>query len=122
MNGQLLKKVSTPKNGYVFEFPDVKMGTGYAHSRRGYNVTGKRFARHELATAGPATRIKLTPVVGPAGFLADGADVASSSTWRWWTEQGVAAAQRTMRVDFHNYGAGHLARGGYNSGKNRLDQ
>ncbi len=113
LNGQLLKKVSTPKNGYVFEFPDVKWEPGTLTAVALND--GKEVARHELATAGPAMRIKLTPVVGPAGFLADGADVALIDV-EVVDEQGRRCPTDDARVDFTITGPA-IWRGGYNSGK-----
>ena len=52
LNGQLLGKVSTPKDGYVFAFADVKWEPGKL-TATGYN-DGKEVCRHELATAGAA--------------------------------------------------------------------
>ena len=113
MNGRLLKKVSTPENGYVFAFPDVKWQPGML-TATGIN-DGKVVGRHELATAGPARRIKLTPVVGPAGFLADGADVALINV-EVVDDQGRRCPTDDARVDFTATGPA-IWRGGYNSGK-----
>jgi beta-galactosidase len=113
LNGQLFKKVSTPKNGYVFEFPDIKWEPGTLTALALND--GKEVARHELVTAGPAMRIKLTPVVGPAGFLADGADVALIDV-EVVDEQGRRCPTDDARVDFTITGPA-IWRGGYNSGK-----
>ena len=74
LNGQVLGKVLAPRNGYVFAFPDIKWEPGTLIAT-GLN-DGKEVGRHELVTAGSAKRFKLTPILGPSGFLADGADVA----------------------------------------------
>jgi beta-galactosidase len=113
LNGQLFKKVSTPKNGYVFEFSDIKWEPGTLTALALND--GKEVARHELVTAGPALRIKLTPVVGPAGFLADGADVALIDV-EVVDEQGRRCPTDDARVDFTITGPA-IWRGGYNSGK-----
>ncbi len=113
LNGQLLKKVATPKDGYVFSFPDVKWEPGTL-TAIAFN-DGKEVARHELATAGPAKRIKLTPIVGPAGFLADGGDVVLIDV-EVVDEQGRRCPTDDGRVEFTVSGP-VLWRGGYNSGK-----
>ncbi len=113
LNGHLLHKVSTPRDGYVFAFPDVKWEPGTL-TAVGLNA-GKEVCRHELATVGPARRIKLTPRVGPAGFLADGADVALIDV-EVVDEQGRRCPTDDARVDFTVAGPA-VWRGGYNSGK-----
>jgi beta-galactosidase len=70
LNGKSLGKVTTPKTGYVFAFPDIPWQPGTL-TAIGSN-DGKEACRDELITAGPAMRIKLTPIVGPAGLQADG--------------------------------------------------
>ena len=63
LNGKSLGKVSTPEDGYVFAFPDVKWEAGTLQAV-GYN-DDQEVCRHELATAGPAKRMRLTPILGP---------------------------------------------------------
>ncbi len=113
LNGRVLNKVSTPTDGYIFAFPDVKWELGTL-TAIGIN-DGKEAARHELATAGPAKRIKLTPIVGPAGLLADGADVALIDV-EVVDDQGRRCPTDDARVDFTITGPA-VWRGGYNSGK-----
>jgi len=113
LNGKLLKKVSTPRDGYVFAFPDVKWESGTLTAIG--STDGKEVSRHELATAGPTRRIKLTPVVGPAGFLADGADVALIDV-EVVDDQGRRCPTDDVRIDFAITGPA-IWRGGYNSGK-----
>ena len=102
-----------PKDGYVFAFPDVdwKPGTLTATALN----DGKEVARQELTTVGAAKRIKLTPIVGPAGFLANGADVALIDV-EVVDEQGRRCPTDDARVDFMVSGPA-IWRGGYNSGK-----
>ena len=76
---------------------------------------GKEVARQELTTVGAAKRIKLTPIVGPAGFLANGADVALIDV-EVVDEQGRRCPTDDARVDFMVSGPA-IWRGGYNSGK-----
>ena len=118
LNGQLLNKVSTPRDGYVFAFPDVKWEPGTL-TAVGLN-DGKEVARHELATAGPARRIKLTPIVGPAGLLADGADVALIDV-EVVDDQGPPLPNGRRARRFRGHRAGDLARR-LQQRQNRLDQ
>jgi beta-galactosidase len=113
LNGKALGKVSTPKNGFIFAFPDVKWEPG-ALTAVGFN-DGKEACRHELVTVGPARRIKLTPIVGPSGLRADGADVALIDV-EVVDDQGRRCPTDDAKVDFTVKGPA-IWRGGYNSGK-----
>jgi beta-galactosidase len=113
LNGKLLSKVGAPKDGFIFAFPDVKWEPGTL-TAIGLN-DGKEACRHELTTAGPAKRIKLTPIVGPAGLLADGADVALIDV-EVVDEQGRRCPTDDQRIDFTVKGPA-IWRGGYNSGR-----
>ena len=114
VNDRSLGKIrSEPTNGYVFAFPNVHFVPGTLKAM-GEN-DGRKVAAEELTTAGPAVRLKLTPIVGPEGMLADGQDVALFDV-----EAVDAKGQRCPtdddRVDFTVTGPG-IWRGGYNSGK-----
>ncbi|HEY2882817.1 MAG TPA: DUF4982 domain-containing protein, partial [Pirellulales bacterium] len=113
LNGQSLGVKEHPKDGFVFAFPDVvfQSGTLKAVGRREETAT----CQHELTTAGPAAKIKLTPIVGPRGLQADSEDVALFDV-----EVVDAAGRRCPtddeRIDFTCEGPA-VWRGGYNSGK-----
>jgi beta-galactosidase len=113
LNGQLLGKTSTPRDGYVFAFADINWEAGTL-TATGYN-DGKEVCRHELATVGAARQIKLTPVVGPAGLLADGAEVALIDV-EVVDDQGRRCPTDDARLDFTITGPA-VWRGGYNSGR-----
>ncbi|MGA2232957.1 MAG: DUF4982 domain-containing protein [Tepidisphaeraceae bacterium] len=112
LNGKSLGESSNPTDGFVFSFANVTWQPGIL-SAVGKNG-GKVMCRHELATTGPAVGIKLTPIVGPGGLQADGADVALFDV------EAVDASGRRCptdeaRVDFTLTGPA-VWRGGYNSG------
>jgi beta-galactosidase len=113
VNGTSIGKSSTPTDTYLFSFPNVRWAAGTIKAV-GYDRTGAVVAQHQLQTAGTATAIKLTPTVGPAGFRADGADIAMFDI-----EVVDANGQRVptdeARIDFTMTGPG-IWRGGYNSG------
>ena len=113
LNGKSLGVNSQPKDGYTFAFPNVAFvpGSLKALGRNG----GKLVAQQELATAGPPAQIKLTPIVGPRGMLADGLDVALFDV-EVVDAQGRRCPTDDDRVDFTVAGPG-IWRGGYNSGK-----
>jgi beta-galactosidase len=75
----------------------------------------KILCQQEVTTAGAPAKLKLTPILGPSGLQADGADVALFDV-----EAVDANGQRCptdeARVDFKMDGPS-IWRGGYNSGK-----
>ena len=76
---------------------------------------GKVAAQQELTTAGAPAAIKLTPIVGPAGFQADGEDIALID-FEVVDAKGQRCPTDDARVDFTCAGPG-IWRGGYNSGR-----
>jgi beta-galactosidase len=112
LNGKSLGKVEHPADGYVFAFPDVSFQPGILKAT-GFNH-GKQVCEQMLKTAGAPVAIRLTPITGPDGLLADGADVALFNV-----EVVDATGQRCptdeARIDFEFKGPG-IWRGGYNSG------
>jgi beta-galactosidase len=113
VNGKSFGKSSTPTNGYIFVFPEIKFAPGSIKAVA--TAGGKIVAQHELKTAGEPKRLKLTARTGPNGLQADGADVAlidfevvDANGQRCPTDEG--------RVDFEITGPA-IWRGGYNSGK-----
>jgi beta-galactosidase len=75
---------------------------------------GKVVAQQEITTAGPAVAIRLTPILGPHGFQADGEDVALID-FEVVDAKGVRCPTDYARVDFTCTGPA-IWRGGYNSG------
>ena len=113
VNGQSLGKSSTPLNGYIFAFPQIKFAAGKISAVA--SAKGKIVTQDEIETAGEAKKLKLTPHVSPDGFLADGSDVAFFDV-EVVDAQGRRCPTDEARVDFKLDGAA-IWRGGYNSGK-----
>lgn len=113
VNGKSHGVNSTPDSGYIFSFADVEFGPGSlrAIGRNG----GKPVAEHALTTAGPATQIKLTPILGPMGLWADGEDVALIDV-EVVDARGQRCPTAEVRIDFTCSGPA-IWRGGYNSGQ-----
>src|SRR5208283_5681582 len=105
-------KSSSPKNGWIFAFPEVKFEPGKlsAVAMAGDQIV----ARDELETAGAAKALKLTPHNGPNGLLADGSDVAFFDV-EVIDAEGRRCPTDEARVEFKLAGPA-LWRGGYNSG------
>src|SRR5262249_28163529 len=60
---------------FLFTFPHVAWAPGSLRAV-GYDAGGREVSRHEIATTGPATAVRLTPHTSPLGWRADGADLA----------------------------------------------
>jgi beta-galactosidase len=113
VNGKSAGVNSQPENGFTFAFPDVQFAPGSlkAVGRNG----GKPVAQEELTTAGPPAQIKLTPIVRPEGFQADGEDVALFDV-EVLDAKGQRCPTDDDKVEFTVTGPA-VWRGGYNSGK-----
>jgi beta-galactosidase len=113
VNGKSHGVNTSPENGYVFSFPDVEFSPGAlkAVGRNG----GKIVIDQELTTAGPPAQIKLTPILGPLGLLADGQDVALIDV-EVVDVKGQRCPTDDAKIEFSCTGPG-IWRGGYNSGK-----
>ena len=113
VNGKSLGKSSTPTNGYIFAFREIKFAPGTIKAIA--SAGGKFLCEHEIKTAGEPKQLKLTPTISPDGLRADGSDVALFDI-----EVVDASGQRCptdeARVDFKLDGPA-IWRGGYNSGK-----
>jgi len=112
VNGQSLGQ-GRNVNKYLFVFKDVEFSPGEIKAV-GYNK-GTAAADHSIKTAGDPVALRLTPILGPGGFIADGSDIALFDV-----EAVDANGQRCptvqQRVDFTCAGPA-IWRGGYNSGK-----
>jgi beta-galactosidase len=113
VNGKSLGRCSQPINGYIYAFPGVTFAPGKITAVA--RSAGREAARDEIETAGAAQRLKLTPLVSPGGWRADGADVALLDV-EVVDAQGRRCPTDEARVDFKLTGPA-LWRGGYNSGK-----
>jgi beta-galactosidase len=113
VNGKSLGVKTTPVNGYIFAFPEIKFEAGKISAVA--KADGKIVAQDEIETAGEPKKLKLTPHVSPDGFLADGSDVAFFDV-EVVDAQGRRCPTDEARVDFKLDGPA-IWRGGYNSGK-----
>lgn len=113
LNGRSLGR-AWPEKNFLYRFADVVFEPGelkaVAHDRE-----GRATATATLVTAGPAVALRLSPIIAPDGWQADGSDVALVDV------EAVDAAGRRVptfqqRVDFSPTGPA-VWRGGYNSGK-----
>jgi len=113
VNGKLLDTDSEPENGYVFKFPKITWQKGEIKVE-GY-LNDKLLVSQTKKTIGKPVAIKLTPITGAKGWLADGSDIALVD-FEVVDENGDRCPLDADRVDFTISGPG-VWRGGYNSGK-----
>jgi beta-galactosidase len=76
---------------------------------------GKVVATHVLRTAGKPVALRMTPILGPDGWRANGEDIALIDV-EAVDAKGERCPTFEQRVDFETTGPG-VWRGGYNSGK-----
>jgi len=98
---------------YLFTFPDVAWEAGELKAVAYRN--GQAAATQTKRTAGPPVALRLTPIVGPRGLAADGADIALLDV-EVVDARGDRCPTFQQRVDFDLAGPA-IWRGGYNSGK-----
>jgi beta-galactosidase len=104
---------SDQQSHYVFKFDNVLWKAGRI-TAIGYNG-GVQVATHEKSTVGAAAKIKLTPILGPAGvFRADGSDIAMFDV-EVLDSSGVRCPTYEAAIDFTCSGQGVFL-GGYNGG------
>ncbi|MFD2727644.1 glycoside hydrolase family 2 protein [Hyunsoonleella rubra] len=113
VNGRLVGENNTPESGYLYAFKNVVWEAG-AIKAEGI-VDGEVKAMHTKETSGEPVALKLTPIVGPKGWQADGSDIALIDVEVVDTK-GRRCPLAKGRVDFTIEGPA-IWRGGYNSGK-----
>lgn len=113
VNGELLGASDKPKNGYVFTFPNITFKAGEIKVE-GY-IDNKLRTSQTKVTVGDPVAVKLTPITGPKGWLADGSDIALVDV-EVVDAQGRRCPLDAGRIDFTITGPA-IWRGGYNSGK-----
>lgn len=111
----VLKGTSTkPTNTFVYSFPGIDVTESGKVSAKAYNAQNEVVAEHEIATVGEAKTIKLTPVTGPDGLIADGSDIAYFDL-AVVDENGNTCPLAYDKINLSVNGEGVLL-GGYNSG------
>lgn len=114
INGALVGECDTPRDTFVFEFPNIDVTQSGEISAVAYSSEGKVIAKDKIETVGESAAIRLTPVTGPQGLRADGSDVCYIDV-EVVDEQGRVCPLNYDRIDFTFEGSGTFL-GGYNSG------
>ncbi len=112
VNGRSLGHGKRSDN-YLFTFPVIAWEPGEIKAV-GYKA-GQTVVSESKHTAGPPVALRLTPIVGPDGFQANGSDVALVDV-EAVDAKGERCPTFQQRVDFDLSGPA-IWRGGYNSGK-----
>lgn len=75
VNDELVGTDSTPKDNFIYAFDGIDVTQSGKVTAKAYNDRDEVVAVDEIKTAGEAATIRLTPVTGPEGWLADGSDI-----------------------------------------------
>ena len=118
VNGEEKGECKEPINGFVYSFPDIDV-TQQGYVEAVAYAGGAEAARQRIDTAGEPAQIRLTPVTGPEGWLADGADIAYVDV-EVVDENGNVCPLDYDRIDFEVTGPAVML-GGYNSGVKDLN-
>jgi beta-galactosidase len=112
--GTLIKDYGsgTKANGFEFGFANVQWQPGKIKATC-VNGTTEVLSR-EMVSAGTPAKLKLTSMVGPDGFRADGSDIAMFDV-EITDDKGVRCPTQEETVNFTYSGEGAFL-GGYNSG------
>jgi beta-galactosidase len=120
-DGKTTEYTGTKSNGYLFTFKNVVYTPGTI-TAVAYDKTGNQVAKSIKRTHGEPVALKLTPIVGPEGLLANGSDillldveVVDAQGNRCLTFDGTVNGKKTMFVINDDNGSS-IWRGGYNSG------
>jgi len=114
VNRKKVSECAKPRDGFVYEFPNIDV-TQSGEVEAVAWANGRIVTRDRIESAGPAATIRLTPVTGPSGFFADGADIAFFDVAIVDAEGRVCPCD-SRRIDFTLEGPAVFL-GGYNSGK-----
>lgn len=111
----VLKGTSTkPDSTFVYSFPNIDVTESGTVKAVAYNAQEQVVAEHQISTVGEAATIKLTPVTGPDGLIADGSDIAYFDL-AIVDKDGNTCPLAYDKINLSVSGEGVLL-GGYNSG------
>ena len=115
VNDKLIGTNTTPENGYTFVFPKVAFEAGTIKAETYIDDVLK--ATQVKETTGEAVALRLTPITGPQGWQANGADYLLVD-FEAIDAQGRRHPLDRSKVTFEVTGPA-IWRGGYNSGKEK---
>lgn len=115
VNGVSVGKCDEPRSEFIYYFDGVDVTVSGTVSAKAYNQKGEVIAEDEIITAGEKETIRLTPVTGPEGLIADGSDVMYFDL-EVVDKDGNVCPLSYDKINLEVNGEGVLL-GGYNSGE-----
>lgn len=115
VNEQFIASSTTPQDTFIYAFPNVDITQQGGIKALAYDFQENLVAKDCLVTVGQPARLKVTPHVGPRGWLADGNDIAYFDL-AVVDEAGNICPLADERIDFTTTGTAKFL-GGYNSGR-----
>ncbi|MCC8168846.1 MAG: hypothetical protein LIO59_00385 [Oscillospiraceae bacterium] len=114
VNDSLVGTCSKPTNSFVYSFSNIDVTQSGEVSAIAYDARDEIIAEDAIATAGDPATIRLTPVTGPDGLIADGSDIAYFDV-EVVDADGNVCPLSYDKINLSISGNGVLL-GGYNSG------
>ena len=114
VNGKSKGVNSKPKDVFVYEFPNVDVTESGVAEVFARDRSGKEIARHSVSSFAGKGKIVARAVTGPAGWLADGADIAMVD-FRLVDANGTVHPYASGKLTFQLTGDATFM-GGWNSG------
>ena len=114
VNGRSKGVNAKPKDIFVYEFPNVDVTESGVAEVVARDASGKEIARHRVASFAGEGKIVARTVTGPAGWLADGADIALVD-FKFVDANGTVHPYASGKLSFRLTGDATFM-GGWNSG------
>lgn len=114
VNDTLVGTDTKPDDNYIYAFDNIDVTQQGKVTAKAYDARDEVVAEHEIKTVGDAVTIRLTPVQGPDGLIADGSDLAYYDV-EVIDENGNVCPLDDRKINFTISGPGVFL-GGYNSG------
>ncbi len=110
----LLGTDSSADSSFIYQFNDIDVTKGDAVIAKGYDARGAEVTNHKIERTYDAKALKLEANISPAGWRADGSDIAYVDV-KVVDENGNVCVLNYDRIDF-TYSGNGVYMGGYNSG------
>ena len=114
VDGAVIATSTEAADYFLHAFENIDVTKGDQVEAKAYNESGDLIATHSINRSGEAYELRLTPVTGQNGLLADGADYAMFDV-EVLDKEGNVCALNYDKIDFTISGEGVFL-GGYNSG------
>ncbi len=115
VNDESIGVCSEPRSGFIYFFDNVDVTKRGKVSAKGYNAKGEVVCEDEIVSAGEEETIRITPLTGPDGLIADGSDICIFDI-EVVDKDGNVCPLNYDKISLNVTGEGVLL-GGYNSGE-----